>query len=152
MFDDKIVVIRRNTSGHNYTMGSYYTLGKAAPIGPNASVRLAPLFKPVNRIGHILPSGNTIKTADFDVVDVFGGDDTDFMAFLKAKQTEAVAAVVAELRQAVTLKENIRKITEFSSKEEYILSRIKDCKDSLEGEPNDDAQSKEIVTLLASLV
>ena len=49
MFDDKIVVIRRNTSGHNYTMGSYYTLGKAAPIGPNASVRLAPLFKPVNR-------------------------------------------------------------------------------------------------------
>lgn len=146
MFGKEIVKVTGNTCGHNYTVGDFYTLLQAQ----STYHRLSPILPRVNQHGSTLPNdGNNIQSSDFIIVDAF--TDEDLATFLKEKESLLLDSVITAVENAISFKEEVRKISDFGSKEEYMAARIKECKDSFTAEGiSDDAQSKRILTLLAT--
>ncbi len=150
MFGEAIVKVIGNTSGHNYMVGEFYTISKVQ--AQSNYHKLDPIICKINAQGHVLiGNGNNIQTADFVRVDPFV-DNEELLSFLREQEATLLTSVLGAVEKAVAFKEEISKIADFSNKEEYMASRIKECKDSLSEEGiSDDEQGKKILALLSTL-
>lgn len=150
MFGKAIVKVIGNSCGHNYIVGDFYTISGVAT--PGSSQRLDPLLPMVNTYGTILPgSGSSIQVTDFVRVDPFS-DNEELVSFLKEKESVLLTSVLGAIERAISFKEEVKKITDFSNIEEYMTSRITACKASLSEEGiSDDEQGKKILALLATI-
>ena len=150
MFGEPIVKVVANTGGHNYTIGDFYFISR---IQAQAGyLKLDPILPKVNAQGAIIQgNGNNIHTQDFVRVDPFV-DNEELVTFLKEKESLLFGSIVTVVEKAIAFKEEVAKISDFDSKEDYLASRIKECKDSLkDGGLTDDEQGKKILSLLATL-
>ena len=144
LVNEEIVKITGRESGHNYVLGEFYTMGVKGR-STTSSCTLLELIK----IPGISFIGNSIRPTDFEVIDVFSNNE-EFLAFVKRKEAAILKEVIVGLKRSVMLKEDLKGITAFANKEEYLVDCITQCKDSLADD--EDANCKEIVTLLTRLV
>jgi hypothetical protein len=150
MFGEEIVKVTGNTCGHNYMIGDFYTISRVqAQPGYH---RLEPILPDINVQGLVLQTGgNNIQSSDFIRVDPFN-DNEELITFLREKEAVLLTSVVGAVENAISFKEEIKKIADFDNKEDYVASRIQACKDSFsEEDVSDDEQSKKILTLLSTL-
>lgn len=150
MFGEAIVKITGNTCGHNYIVGDFYFISRIqSQVGYN---KLETILPNINIQGIIIQgSGNNIQSSDFVRVDTFV-DNEELVTFLKEKEATLLTSVISVVEKVITFKEEVKKISDFANKEEYIASRIKECKDSLSEEGvSDDEQGTKILALLATL-
>ena len=150
MFGEPIVKVVGNSAGHNYTIGDYYFISRVQ--AQSGMHRLDPIIPKVNIQGILIQgSGNNIHTQDFVRVDPFA-DNEELITFLKEKEASLLDSAVAIVEKAIAFKEEVSKIADFASKEDYLASRIKDCQTALKDTGlNEDEQSKKILALLATL-
>ena len=143
ILNELIVKVITVSGSHNYRVGEFYKIG-TSPLGGSASYKLLELVK----IPGIPFTGNSIRASDFVHIDPFS-DNEEFTAFIKQKEELIVNQLTAILKTTILLKEEIRCITTFSNKEDYMIECITKCKDGLSDD--EDEGSKQIVSLLASL-
>lgn len=142
MLNEQVVKVINISGGHNYKVGEFYTIG--TPLSNSGNVKLLEIIK----VPGILFTGNNIQSHDFEYIDVFS-DNEEFIAFLKQREELIFNKILTDLKAAILLKEEIKQVAEFSSKEDYMIGSITKCKDALSDD--EDEGCKQIVSLLASL-
>ena len=150
MFGDTIVKVVSNTCGHNYVVGDFYFISRIQAQGGYS--RLVPILPKINLQGSTLQdNGNNIEGSNFTEVDAFGSNE-ELVTFLKDKEAILLSSVISAVKETVSFREEIKKITNFDNKEDYMASRIQECKDALSKDGiSEDDQSKQILTLLTTL-
>lgn len=150
MFGKTIIKVTRNTCGHTYTLGDFYFLDDMQT--QRGYYKLLAILPKVNVQGNPMHhSGGNIGSTDFIRVDAFNSN-VELVTFLKEKEGVLLTSVLNAVNTAVSFREEIKKITEFDNKEDYMTARIQECKDALSKKDTDeDAQGKQILTLLATL-
>ena len=84
MFGEEIVKVTGNTSGHNYTIGDYYTISRIQAA--SSYLKLEAILPRISVQGIVLQgNGHNIQTNDFVRVDPFT-DNEELVAFLKEKE------------------------------------------------------------------
>ena len=142
ILNKQVVKIINLSGGHNYKRGEFYTID--TPLSSSGNVKLLEIMK----VPGVVSTGNNIRPSDFEYIDVFSGNE-EFIAFLKQREELILSKLLTDLKAVTLLKEEIKQVAEFSSKEEYMLHCITKCKDALSDD--EDESCKQIVTLLASL-
>ena len=150
MFGDTIVKVTSNTCGHNYIIGDFYFISRVQ--AQSGYHKLLAILPKINLQGSTLQdNGNNIDGSNFVRVDTFGSNE-ELVAFLKEKEAILLASVISAVKEAVSFREEIKKITDFDNKEDYMTSRIQECKDALSKDcASEDDQGKQILALLNTL-
>lgn len=145
MINDQIVKVVNNGAGHSYRVGAYYKVSKI-PASSSNSLKLEEIIK-VQGITP-LPTGSTIYITDCEFIDIFTANE-EFASFLKVRLDQLTATMIGSLATLVSFKAGLKMMADFGSKEEYVVSRISECKETLSS--SEDEGCKKIVELLAHL-
>ena len=145
MINERIVKVVNNGADHSYRIGAFYKVSQT----PSTSANCIKLEEIIKVVGLPLPTGSNIYLTDCEFIDVFTNNE-ELIAFLKVREAELTSKMLKDLTKLVSLKDQIKMMKDFGSKEEYIVSRISDCKEALSSD--EDEGCKQIVELLAHLV